>query len=380
MDGLKKTLRWAFLLWKRLYKKLTFLLLLAMIPVLVFSYGMVSQEDSGLVIVALASEAESVEPLTRTVWDELKQSQVMRFIECNSPEEAKELVLQGEADVAWVFAEDLEAKIYDFAAFRSRKNAFVTVLEPDNRVTLKLMREVLSGVLFPHCSEALYLDYIRENAPELDALTDAQLLEYYRGTEFSEGLFVFTDLEGNATEEREAHYLLTPVRGMLAVVIVLAGLATAMYYIRDNQNGTFAWLPLRRQGFVELGCQMISVVNVTLVVLLSLWLTKQTAALGRELLVAAVYSLCVAAFAMLVRRLTGGIRGLGMVTPLLIVVMLVVCPVFFDLGVMRKFQFLLPPTYFINAAYNEKYLLYMILYTAVALVLCQGIDRLKKLF
>ena len=380
MDGMKKMLRWALLLWKRLYKKLTFLLLLAMIPALVFSYGMVSQEDSGLAIIALATEAETVEPLTRAVWDDLQESEVILFIECQSPEAAKELVLQGKADVAWVFAEDLEAKIYDFAAHRSRKNAFVTVLEPENRVALNLVREVLSGAMFPHCSEALYLNYIRQNAPELDTLTDEQLLEYYRSMEFSEGLFVFTDLEGNANEDKEAHYLLTPVRGMLAVVIVLAGLATAMYFIRDTQNGTFAWIPQRRQGGVELGCQMISIVNVTLVVLLSLWLTKQTAQLGRELLVAAVYSLCVAAFAMLVRRLTGGIRGLGMVTPLLIVVMLVVCPVFFDLGAMRKLQLLLPPTYFINAAYNEKYLVYMALYTAIVLLLCHVIDRLKKTF
>lgn len=365
-------------MWKRLYKKLTFLLLLAMIPALVLGYGMVSREESGLMTVSLACEAETVEPLTRSVWDELLESEVMRFIECDSPEEAEALVLQGQADVAWIFAEDLEAKIYDFAAHRTRKNAFVTILEPENRVALKLVREVLSGVLFPHCSEALYLTYIRENAPELDAVSDAQLLEYYRNMEFSEGLFVFTDLEGNETRQEETHYLLTPVRGMLAVVIGLSGLATAMYYIRDRENGTFAWIPQHRQGLVELGCQLISVVNVAAVVLLSLALTRQTVSLGRELAVLALYCLCTAAFAMVMRRLTHDIRGLGMVIPLLVVVMLAVCPVFFDLGALRQVQFLLPPTYFINAAYNDKYLLFMAVYALVALLLCGILDRIRR--
>lgn len=371
-------LRWGLLLWKRLYKKLTFLLLLAMIPALVLGYGMVSREESGLMTVSLACEAETVEPLTRSVWDELLESEVMRFIECESPEEAETLVLQGQADVAWIFAEDLEAKIYDFAAHRTRKNAFVTILEPENRVALKLVREVLSGVLFPHCSEALYLTYIRENAPELDAVSDAQLLEYYRNMEFSEGLFVFTDLEGNETRQEETHYLLTPVRGMLAVVIVLSGLATAMYYIRDRENGTFAWIPQHRQGLVELGCQLISVVNVAAVVLLSLALTGQTVSLSRELAVLALYCLCTAAFAMVMRRLTHDIRGLGMVIPLLVVVMLAVCPVFFDLGALRQVQLLLPPTYFINAAYNDKYLLFMAVYALVALLLCGILDRIRR--
>ena len=379
MDGLKRTLRWTALLWKRLYKKLTFLLLLAVIPALVLGYGMVAKEDSGLVIIALATEAEEVEPLTRSVWDELMESQVMLCIECESPETAEVMVREGKADVAWIFAEDLETKIYDFAARRTRKNAFVTVLEPDNRTILKMMREVLSGVMFPHCSEALYLHYIRENAPELSHLSDEQLLDYYRNMEFDEGLFVFTDLEGNATESEDTQYLLTPVRGMLAVVVVLSGLATAMYYIRDAENGTFAWIPQRRQVGVELGCQLISIVNVTAVVLLSLAMTGQTVAMGREVAVAALYCLCVAAFAMLVRRVTGGMRGLGMATPLLVVLMLTVCPVFFDLGAVRQLQFIFPPTYFINGAYNDKYLFLMPLYTLALLVLCRLLDKLRKM-
>jgi hypothetical protein len=380
MEKLRRTLRWGTLLWKRLYKKWVFLLLLVLIPVLVFGYGQTTQEDSGLMTVALASRAERIEPLTRSIWDELLRSNVVRYIECADPEEARALVESDGADVAWIFEADLESKIYDFVAHRSRSYAFITILEPENHVTLKLARELVSGILFSYCAEPVYLQYIRENAPELDHLTDRQLLQYYEDAIGEENLFVFSDMEGNLQQEdAQDNYLLTPVRGMLGVVAVLAGLATAMYYIRDEKNGTFAWIPLGRRGGVEFGCQLISLLNVVAVALISLALAGQAAALGREVLIAILYSFCVAGFAMLVRRLTVGIRGLGMATPLLLVVMLTVCPVFFDLGVVRQLQYCFPPTYFVNAAYQDRYLLAMGLYGAVCLAVCGILDlcRLK---
>lgn len=381
MEKWKRIARWGLLLWKRLYKKLTFVLLLVMIPTLVFVYGQVSREDSGLATIALASRTPQVERLTQAVWEDLMDSQVIRYIVCDTPEAAEALVRAGEADAAWIFEPDLEASIYDFIAKRSRNYAFVTVLEPRENVLVKLTRELLSGTLFPHCSQALYITYIRENAPELAHLSDETLLEYYDNVILDEELFIFTDMEGNTQAETEqSGYLLAPVRGMLAVLAVLAGLANAMYYIRDTQNGTFAWIPQTRQGVVELGCQLISLVNVLAVVLLSLALTGQGAALGRELLAGGLYCLCVAAFTMLIRRVTGGIRGLGMATPLLIVVMLVVCPVFFDLAAVRRIQYLFPPTYFINAAHNARYLVLMGIYTLALFALCWLIDLCKARF
>lgn len=380
MEKVRRILYWTALLFKRLYKKLTFVLLLLLIPVLVFGYGQTAQEESGLVTIALASRADPVEPLTQAVWEDLLDSQIVRYVLCDSPEEARALVLDGQADTAWIFEEDLENKIYAFIARRSRNQAFITVLEPENRVALKLVRELLSGVMFPHCAESVYLQYVREHVPELDTLSDEALMAYYHDAVFDETLFTFTDVAGNIQDpaQEETSYLLTPVRGMLGVVAVLAGLATAMYYIQDEKNGTFAWVPLGRRALVELGCQMISLVNVVAVALLSLALTGQTGPMGRELLAALLYSLCVAGFAMVIRRLSGGIRGLGMLTPLLVVVMLVVCPVFFDLGAMRQIQYLFPPTYFVNGAYSDRYVALMCLYTLALLAICCLLDLYRR--
>ena len=372
-----KWMRWVAFLWKRLYKKATFVVLLLSIPLLVLAYNATAQEDSGILTIALASRSSDVDTLTRRVWDDLQGSQLILYVECESAELATEMVRRGAADTAWIFEADLENKIYDFAARRNRQNAFVTIVEPEDRVMLKLLREVLSGTLFPHCSPALYLGYLRENAPELEHLSDGQLLEYYENAGFDENLFIITDIEGNpSVQEEKENYLLSPLRGMLAVVVVLAGLASAMYYIRDEEVGTFALVNQRVKPLVELGCQMIGNINVLTVVLISLAVTKQTAAFGRELALMLIYGLCVAAFSMLVRRLTGSVRGLSMVTPMLVVAMLAVCPVFFDLGMMRQVQLLLPPTYFVLGAVNDQYIWYMAGYTLLCWMLCGLLDFL----
>ena len=378
MRKLNRILQWGIMLWKRLYKKATFLLLMLIIPFLVIAYNTTAQEDSGVITVALAHRGDEMEPLTRQIWDDLQQSELIYYIECDSPETARELVRSDKAQTAWIFDEDLEASIYDFIANRNRRNAFLTIVEPKDRTLLKMMREVLSGTVFAHCTDQLYLQYLRENAPELNEVSDQQLLEYYHNQNFQHDLFVITDVEGNIQSESETedNYLLAPVRGMLAVVVALAALATALYYIRDEESGTFALVPLRARLWVELGCQLISIVNILIVVIASLAFMGSIQNWSSELLSAGLYALCTAAFAMLVRRLCVGIRGLGMATPILVVVMLVLCPVFFDLAMLRQVQLLLPPTYFVFGIYSSQYLLYMGIYVLICLVLCRLLDRI----
>lgn len=355
---------WIFLLSKRLYKKATFLVILALIPALVVGYSALAQEDSGILTVALAQEGS--DPLVLQIWAELHESsQLIRFVDCDSPAAAEQLVRAGKADSAWIFPADLQWAMERFAASWSDRDALVRVLEREENVTLMLAREKLGGILFKYCAPEVYLDFARDNYPELEGLSDEALLEYYDAVHIPGNLFSFEDREDSGAAEASS-YLTTPVRGLLGVVIVLCALAAAMYYVQDRALGTFAWAPEGRLPMIELGCQLIAIFNVALVAWIALALSGMAASFFRELLILVLYALCTASFAMLVRRLCGGLRGLGTLLPLLVVVMLVVCPVFFDLGALRELQYLFPPTYYVGAVYHHRYLAYMALYTAVA--------------
>ena len=293
----------------------------------------------------------------------LDKSQLIRYVRCDSPDEARELLEAGKADAAWIFPEDLESKMMAFSQAPSAKNAFLTVLERQTDVTTRMTREGLSEAFYSGLSRLHYINFIRQNAPMLDAVSDEQLLSYYDDAAGPEELFRFTNLTGQSAVDGDSrHFLLWPVRGLLAVVIMLCALAAGMYYIQDREQGTFGWVSEKRQALAELGCQLASVLQVTVIAVIALALLGLTADPLRELGIVLLYSFCCSAFAMLVRRACKTVGVMGVMLPLLILASLVVCPVFLDLGMTRNIQFLLPPTYFINAVADGTYMLYMAVY------------------
>ncbi len=366
---MKRILTWIWMLNKRLFRRPTFLAILLIIPLLTFGYGRIADQESGMVTVALAQEGED-ELAEQVIEDLLGSSQLILFLECDSDADAVDVVIHGKADAAWIFGDDLEERISEFVADPDGDNAFIRVVQREEKVMLMLTREVLGGKALDLCALRVYLAYIRERIPEMESLSDEELLRYYDTTKLTGELFTYEQTDGTEVDKQEAAgYLMTPIRGLLAVVIVLCGLATAMYYVQDQEKGTFSWVPVHLLPGVELGCQMVSVVDVSIVMLISLACLGLTGQLWQELLVAILYSLCVASFSMVMRRLLGSIRTLGVAMPLLVMMMLLICPVFFDLGALRTAQFLFPPTYYINALYNNKYPVYMLGYTCVCFAL-----------
>lgn len=361
MKILQKILIWLAMLSKRLYKKPTFVVILVLIPVLVLGYTAISGGQSGMLTIGLAWEAE--DPITAQVVQELTEENALLAVQAiGDPGAAEELLRAGKLDAVWIFPGNMAEKIREFALQPVSSRAFIRVLEREDSVALMLSREKLNGAVYPYVAQRVYVQFLRELAPELEHLSDQELLEYYFATDLSHDLFTY---EGAAGQQKGGGYLLSPLRGLLGTLILLCALATGMYYIRDMQTGTFAWVSLRWRFLPELGCQAVSSVHIGAVCLVCLALAGLAGDLWTELLVLPMYSLCCAAFAMALRRLCGSVKAMGALLPLMIVVVLVICPVFFDLGALRLLQYLLPVTYYINSIYNASYLGSMALYTLI---------------
>ena len=378
MRKIKSFFLWLWLLTKRLYKKPTFLAILVLIPLLVLGYGMVAREDSGVMTIALASYEN--DPLSMEIINDLSDSQVLRFLPCDTPEKARQLVNTGKADGAWIFLDDLENRICKFVDKPMRKYAFVEIIERETTVITQLTREKLTGTVFSHISPYVYLHYIREEIPQLDHVSDKELTTYYHETIVNSQLFEYAFADGTDGSDllEEGNFLVAPVRGMLAVVVALCGLAGAMYAMRDEQRGTYGWLAEKKRPLITFAGLIVCVANVAIAMVIALWLFGVTVHWLREVLVLLGYILCIASFSMLMRRLCGNIQVLAMVTPILVVVMLIICPVFFDLGDLLEFQLLFPPTYYINAIFSDRFFVYMFLYTGICLFLSYLLGKLKE--
>ena len=169
------------------------------------------------------------------------------------------------------------------------------------------------------------------------------------------------------------------MRGLLGVLVVLCGLAAALFYFQDRERGTFALVPERKQSVVAFACLFIAVLNVTAVVLAALLAGGVATFWLKELLIVLLYGLSCAAFCLLVLRLCGSVRALAAVLPLLVVMMIALCPIFFDFRPLMAVQMLFPPTYFVNAGYDNAWLLYMALYAVACVALALAVEWLVHL-
>ena len=107
---MKKAGIWLWLLTKRLYQKPAFLAILVLIPVLTFCYQGATQGDSGIMTIALAREGN--DPLAEAIIEDLtEESQLFRYQLCDSEEDARQLVIAGKVDAAWIFPADMEKKL-----------------------------------------------------------------------------------------------------------------------------------------------------------------------------------------------------------------------------------------------------------------------------
>ncbi len=369
---------WFLLLSKRLYKKPTFLVILILIPVLVIGYRLAAKEDSGMQTVVLAQE-NLEDPVSSEIIEELiGGSQLIHFIQSQTPEQAEQLVKTGKADCAWIFPADTRNAIEDYLKSPSRNEGFVQVVVREQTVPIMLCLEKLSGVMFKHCARYEYLQYMQENEPGMDALSEADILEHYDGANISNQLFSFSYLDSDMQTGEQTNYLLSPIRGLLGVLITLSGLATAMYFLQDQKFGLFSWVPERKHFLVELGYQVVSLLNVSVAAVATMAIAGLNQRADREILVMLLFIFCCASFCQLIRSVFGSIRLIGIFLPLLAVLMIAICPVILDLAEFRYFQFLFPPTYFVNGLYNKKYIFYMLAFTGICWGISYGVRKLFK--
>lgn len=358
---------------KRLYKKPSFLALMLLIPLCVAIFACTAQERSGFVRIALAREQADDPVATAVMQDLLAADGLIQYTQL-SRQAALEAVQTGQVDEAWIFPENTAGQTRDFIS--GNKKYIVQTVTREDTVSVKLAREKLSAAVYAYCAKAYYVDYVRSEFSQLDHLSDAELEVYFEEVKVNEDLFVY----GNPADisAQPVNYLTSPIRGLLAVLVLLCSLAATLYYFQDTAAGTFAWVPENRRGLVALCCIVSATVNISAISLLSLGFASLAGNLLREILALLLYSLCCGAFCMLLKQVFSTTRTFAAIVPLIVVVMLSLCPVFFDFRELYIFQHLVPPTYYINASFDSKFLLYMPAYTAVCLVLAFLLSRLRR--
>lgn len=367
MKRLKKAFLWYILLTKRLLKKPVFIIILALIPLLAAALNIVAQQDSGVISVALAQENKNDELSSEIVSELLSENSLIRYTYCDA-ENARTLLREGKVDSAWIFSDELQEKTDKLVTNISKSNYLVEIIEREKTVPLLLAHEKLYGTLYKYCSESLYINFIRTNVTELDYMSDKQLMQYYDEIHADDSLFEYLYINSNQSGQgtAEASYLVTPLRGIFSVLIILCGLATALFFMKDISKGVFSQVPLKSRPFVAAGYHFTSIIFISAVALISLFIIGIAVAPLREVVMAVLYAFCCTVFCMIIRLLCVSLKILSVMTPVIVIALIAICPIFYDFEALRAIQIFLPPYYYIKAVYNDAYLLYMAVYCVIS--------------
>ena len=362
---MKRAFLWYGLLTRRLLRKPAFLILLLCVPLLAGAMTLVSKQEKSFVSIALVCETDA--PAARRSADRLLNSaSLVRCTEYGSEAEARDAVASAQADAAWIFREEAEDELARFVSQRGT-HGVVLVVEREDNVFLRLAREQLAAAIYPEASRALFRSYLIE---KLGAPEDApeEFFEAYYQTPFSDVSIIEFAYDDGSELSSSADFLVVPVRGLLALLLVLTGLASAMYLNAEERRECFLRLGKGARRFLPLLYHLTALLPMALAVLIALRLAGLLGAWPRELGRMLLFCASAAVFSELIRKLCRSQALLGALIPVMMALMMALCPVFLDLKMLEPVRRLLPPYYYLNAIRSGSYTWQLAVYTCAAAV------------
>ena len=366
MKKLRRFCLWYRLMTKRLLKKPSYLALLLAVPVLTAALTVAAREDTGLITIALAGGEG--DPVAMSAREQLLNTRgLLRCILFDSPEEAVESVKGAQADAAWIFRDNTEEELQKMVSASGTRGA-VIVVEREETVFLRLAREELASILYPSASRMLFRQHLASVSGDKPLPEDSVLEPYYRTLSADQQVLIFVYDNGQIQEPIQ-DFLTNPLRGLLSLLVVLAGLASCMFYYAEEDAESFLRIRGAAGLLLPLLCHVCAMVPVALAGLIAMAVSGMLRGLGTELLLSALLCISSAGFCETLRRLCRKQELLGAFLPILMMVMLVLSPIFLHFKQFAILRSLLPPVYYLNGAYRGAPQLRFLLYTAVALVL-----------
>ena len=340
---------WLLLFLKRNFKHLSFIFILVAIPFFCITLNEFSKRDTSVVSVGYVGEI----PLT-------KDSKIIKFTEFDSEENGKTALLNREIETLWCFDKK------------------VRIINLEETEITKLTREKLFCLIFPSLSETLFHEYMRENISGGDTLSKEELDSYYSYKNVNTHIvdIVTIDADGNERENRES-IVMSPVRGLLSVIVMLSALTVALYTLKDRKRGMFTLFQGGKRVLLTMLSILSALIPASVFLLLSLLFTGIWEGVIRELLGIAVLFMTSLSFTLLLATVTS-LSAFTVIMPVLTVASLFISPVFLNSSSFSVIQLIFPTYYYLYSFSDSSVFLWTVVYSALMTLLAFLSEKLKR--
>lgn len=346
----KKYLLWFLMLGKRLLCKKTFVALLCLIPLFVpVTHSILLNSKSSILEIALCNPDN--DPVTAEITDKLTSEQnIISYTVVTSPEEAKQLVKSGKADGAWIFTPEL-GKNTSRAVSGIFKIPLVSVVEREDTVPLMLSREVLYGAMYNALSYSIFEDFIFEDMQLKGKVNETTLKNYYTNEKRLGDIVEIKPLNSDLNPV-EANILTAPLRGLVALLVVVCTFAAMLYFLKDRKEGRFSWLSPANRIMPALGGCLAAAVLSGITVFVTLQLSGISTGFFRELLSMLFFITATTGFCLVFCAVFSSPTVPGALLPGIAIGMLLAAPVFFEFPGLEFIKLLSPLNYYIYSLYD----------------------------
>ncbi len=367
---LRKNLLLFWLLCKRLYKKASFVaLILLLAAITAFMYFGLKNESS-MIRVGIVAPKGSVQA-EKIITDLTADSGAAKYT-VYEESKAQELLESAQIDAVWQFAENFDTALLDFFSGRTKQRPIVITVREKN-VFLNLTAERLYAELYPVISREFYASYAFEN---VDGVNRKALDAYYDRVPKTEGIVNFEYYNDSARVE-DTNYLLTPLRGMLAVILNLCSISCALFFLSDAEVGVLDSTPIAKRYSRLLMYGFSGTVNIALFIIAALIFSRLFGNTLTELVCMLIFVIASVGFASLISGIAGKTVRLAAVMPIVVIATLALCPIFLNTNI-PFLSWIFPTFWYLISVYNKTQIPYMCLYTVAVYLLSFIVWRTKK--
>ncbi len=380
---MKAILVWIRLLTKRLLHQPVFVLTLLLIPLFVlFLQGSLRSGDA-ILQVALYTESSDPASLEVTLLHDIVESsnRTVHFYQCDTLAEFQNDLRGNHAVCGYLFPRHLEQKLSDHAL---KNTAAITACHPSDAIETRLLDELVYRMVYEELAYDIVEQHIYKKRNERPASRLHTLYEHYQ-QDYTFIRFEYADGTGHEVlNDPDTNYLLLPIRGICAVLILLAALTGMEFWYEDHDRKLFLWLSGWKRTIIPFLYSLIPGILAGICGLTTIGLTGFARQPLQECMTVIPFLIAVSAYSILLRELLPGRHSYLASIPCSIVGSILLCPIFADITlavpVLKPLRMLLPVSYYLDSIYHVQAGLELLIYSITAFVLAAGIHHLRLLF
>lgn len=364
------------LLLKRLFKKKSYIFMLLLVPLMVLALKGMGSGDAGLMKIGVYVPGEDYASSALKESIETEPGS-FRYIFYDDSDKLIADVKSQKLSEGWICPDNLYEAVENIVA-SGQTDEKIEIIIREQGLSHLLGREVLNSRVYESLARQMASTYIANKLYKGNPTEEKQekILKTFDSYEINGNLFEMGYLDDTKPQNNnDTNYIMMPLRGILALWLLTLSIAASMYYLEDEKNGLFIWWKPRFGLIRDFLYYIVIMAIPTIMALVGLRFGGVSTSLHREILSITIYDFVLICLANILREIIGTIKGLGIITPVLIMASALLSPVFVDFKEGRILQNLCPTFHYLNSINDAYYLKTLILF-GITLLLIHSIVRL----